>query len=523
MSINNLDNQPIISHQSNYFTIQEFNSSIDSFIVPTRDQNERRPQPRNSQNVINDFGLIHMNARSINANFDKIELLFNSLSKYKFSIIGITETWLHSNSPPVFDIKDYSLLRADRQNGKGGGVAFYVHNNIRFKIRHEVSIRDAETLFIELINDQGKNIIVGLIYRPPSNSLETFFEDLDAYTHSLSLENKHVYLMGDFNINLYSSAQAHEQKLNNILSSYALYPHINKPTRITNTTSSLIDNIFSNNLSNETLNGILFYDISDHLPIFMINRNINLSIKRNSNEPKYRRIESENNIAFLNTDLAHEEWHDVLTENDINKAYDKFLQKLLFYYEKNIPQAKIKDKKKQKSPWITKGILRSIHHRNQLYKLTKTEPCYYNINRYKKYRNKLTTTIRLSRKMHYSNEMNKNKNDINTVWKLINDLIGKNNKADNTESYSHNNEQLTNPTEICDTFNKYFTNIGPKLAEKIKTRTGHYTNYLPPPSEKSLFFKPTNIHEILDIVRSLKPSKSTGCDGISVHLLKNYL
>ena len=83
--------------------------------------------------------------------------------------------------------------------------------------------------------------------------------------------------------------------------------------------------------------------------------------------------------------------------------------------------------------------------------------------------------------------MNKNKNDINTVWKLINDLIGKNNKADNTESYSHNNEQLTNPTEICNTFNKYFTNIGLKLAEKIKTRTGHYTNYLPPPSEKSLF------------------------------------
>ena len=125
--------------------------------------------------------------------------------------------------------------------------------------------------------------------------------------------------------------------------------------------------------------------------------------------------------------------------------------------------------------------------------------------------------------MYYSNEMNKNKDDINSVWKLINDLIGKNNKTDNTESYSHNNEQITNPKEISNTFNEYFTNIDPKLAENIKTRNGHYSNYLPAPSEKTLFFKPTSIHEILNIVRSLKPSKSTGHDGISVHLLKKII
>ena len=173
--------------------------------------------------------------------------------------------------------------------------------------------------------------------------------------------------MGDFNIDLLSTTQTHGQRLKNLLYTYALHPHIDKPTRITNTSSTLIDNIFSNNFSNETTNGILYYDISDHLPIFMINNKIDISKETNEDEPKYRRIESENNIASLNSDLAQGEWQDVFSENNVNHAYDKFLHKLLFHYDKNIPLVKTKTKKRVKNPWITKGILRSIHIRNRLF------------------------------------------------------------------------------------------------------------------------------------------------------------
>ena len=87
---------------------------------------------------------------------------------------------------------------------------------------------------------------------------------------------------------------------------------------------------------------------------------------------------------------------------------------------KNIPLVKTKTKKRVKNPRITKGILRSIHIRNRLFKLTKTNPSVINLNKYKRYRNKLTSVIRLARKTYYSNEMNKNKNNTNSVWKLIN-------------------------------------------------------------------------------------------------------
>ena len=43
---------------------------------------------------------------------------------------------------------------------------------------------------------------------------------------------------------------------------------ITKPTRITSNTTSLIDNIFTNNVTCLSVNGPIVNDLSDHLPFF---------------------------------------------------------------------------------------------------------------------------------------------------------------------------------------------------------------------------------------------------------------
>ena len=76
--------------------------------------------------------------------------------------------------------------------------------------------------------------------------------------------------MGDYNIDLLSTENNNTLKLVSVLSSYAFTPHIHNPTRISIITSrTLIDNIFSNVVNKNVANGVLFYDISDHLPIFV--------------------------------------------------------------------------------------------------------------------------------------------------------------------------------------------------------------------------------------------------------------
>ena len=137
--------------------------------------------------------------------------------------------------------------------------------------------------------------------------------------------------MGDYNIDLLTTTQHNNLRFINILQSNAFYPHINKPTRTSNTSQTLIDNIFSNVYFNST-NGILYADISDHLPIFVVCNQENDLKSMQNNNIKYHRKKTQTNIDSLNTELAQEEWQDVYDENDVNKSYDNFINKLLFYY-----------------------------------------------------------------------------------------------------------------------------------------------------------------------------------------------
>ena len=513
----------LIDHHCLYYSPDEFNK------LPTL----KSPNKHNASSVAQDntylnnyLGLLHVNARSLNKNFHSLEILLSSIKQFPFSIIGITETWLNSNSPPLFHLQNYEFFRADRAQGKGGGVGMYVNNQLRVKPRPDIHITGSEDIFIEIINEMDKNIIVGTIYRPPSNGIDTFSESFDEELIKILRENKNIYLMGDFNIDLLNSTQNYVSKFINILQSNGFYPHINKPTRICNESQTLIDNIFSNVYETST-NGILYSDISDHLPIFVIckhDKKFNsIHLKRNNNTRSYRK-ESQENIDLLNIDLSNEDWFDVFHEQNVNKCYDNFMQKLMLYYDKNIPVNNIitQGKEVRKMPWITKGILHSIHTRNQLYKLSLRKPTLQNKNNYKKYRNKLTTLIRLSRKLYYSDKLAQDKGDLNKVWKTINDLV-KNNKRNCPDTITKNGVDIKDPTEIAQTFNEYFTSIGPELASSIDFNVRHFADYICDHSETSLFFTPVTENEILTIVQSLEPSKSCGYDEINVNLLKKII
>ena len=92
-------------------------------------------------------------------------------------------------------------------------------------------------------------------------------------------ENKICYLAGDFNINLlnHDTHQLTAEFLN-IMYSNSFIPLINKPTRVTEHSATLIDNVFTNGLTNiiNSFQGILISDITGHYPVFTINRSFSL-------------------------------------------------------------------------------------------------------------------------------------------------------------------------------------------------------------------------------------------------------
>ena len=86
----------------------------------------------------------------------------------------------------------------------------------------------------------------------------------------ISKEQKQIFLLGDFNINLlnYNEHQPTNEFLDS-LASNSIIPYTLQPTRITSHSKTLIDNIFSNVLSFEAISGNITATISDYLPQFL--------------------------------------------------------------------------------------------------------------------------------------------------------------------------------------------------------------------------------------------------------------
>ena len=77
--------------------------------------------------------------------------------------------------------------------------------------------------------------------------------------------------MGDFNLDLLNTdLHSATNEFINALFSHFLYPLISRPTRLTSYSATLIDNIFTNNISASGDNGLIINDLSDHLPIFTL-------------------------------------------------------------------------------------------------------------------------------------------------------------------------------------------------------------------------------------------------------------
>ena len=110
--------------------------------------------------------------------------------------------------------------------------------------------------------------------------------------------------------------------------------------------------------------------------------------------------------------------------------------------------------------------MRSIVARNKLYKETLTSQCNDKLKKYKTYRNHLTSRIRLSKKLYYSNNIESNKSNNNLLWKTVKELLGKKN-TENNKCFLINEQQITDPIKISKAFNEYYIDVGPNLAANI--------------------------------------------------------
>ena len=540
-------NSPLLRNYSNLPTFNPFEADVNRFLLNNENldpdvsyYNELKlpdsayslatelsplySDPVTSQNK--PFSIIHANCRGINKSFENIINTVDELN-FKVSVIAVTETWTTVATENLYQITGYNpVFKSRNAVNLGGGVGIFILDSIPFVVRDDLCSSDncIETLFIELLHD---NVIVGCVYRPPGLDVNEFTAYIETLFSKISKEHKTSFIAGDFNIDLLKTdSHVPTTSYVNCLFSHGFFPVINRPTRIAETSATLIDNILVNKLSMKLSSAILFADISDHFPVVVQS---DIHVKTSSPPPfTYKRIMSDRAKECFTEALQTYDWNHLcgsysFDTSDPSIQYDIFINKFKALFDSNFPLVKVNHTRKRspRKAWMTKGLVRSCMHKEKLYKQFKINPTSENRALYVKYKNKLHKLLRKAENNYYENKFDSIKSSTRQTWSLIKTLLNNNNNNNILDKIKINNNLSYDKNEIVNEFNKYFVNIGPNVAKSCPSICKpEYSRYLKGDfvNSFSLFF--TTPEEICSVVASMPPKTSVGHDDISMEVIK---
>ena len=220
--------------------------------------------------------------------------------------------------------------------------------------------------------------------------------------------------------------------------------------------------------------------MSDHLPIFFAIKT-NETTQRPVVKSTYKRYYCEKNIDKFKNTLHNRNWDDIQKIEDPNKAYKYFLDIFTDIYDNSFPKSKVKVKfKSDQSPWITKGIAKSSKQKQRLYEKFLKNRTPKNEETYKTYKNLFETIKKRSKQKFYSEKLQKFKGDVRKTWGVTKEILRKCNTKPSTilTKITVNKTDIFDAAKIDDEFNKFFTNIGTDLANKIPNASKPFGSYI---------------------------------------------
>jgi hypothetical protein len=457
-----------------------------------------------------------------------LELLAKGIN---VELIALQEIW-NVEFPDLLDIEGFQpLIYKQRTNMRGGGVGFYVKNNINFEIVENCSHFESkvfESLTLLLSKQNNEKMYVTSLYRSngplpnfTANEKRKKFDDaFDSLLSNLSEKSHQSFIFADSNINLLSNNNDVYMDYLNAMFANGFLQICNKATRMQGPSSSLIDHIITNCTYHSFVSGSIVSDISDHFPTF-------ICLQKNRSRKSAKEITSRlftidkiNAFKFL---LSNANWQYVLDKLDVNTAYESFWDIYKNNFESTFPLTKVKFNRNihKKTGFITAGLLISRGTKLSLHKQSLINPTFAAINQYKQFRNIYTKTLRAAKKLHILNLLKENKGNAKKTWEILNECIGR--KSKNAKISKININGLPNeiPLDIANEFNSFFASVGKNISESVPHVSKSPEAYLDPiPNVPELNLQNVTPEYITKIVKSLAAKSSMDMDGVSSKMIK---
>ena len=445
---------------------------------------------------------------------DEIKLMMRTR---KIDILCITETWLLPSIPDAFaNILHYNIYRYDK--GRGGGTCIYVRDDFKATLIN-LNIHKMEGIDDIWLNIQCRklpSIIVGSIYRHPHSSNATFEYLLDSF-RAVSLRNKPIFILGDLNDNLLIP----NAKLSKIIKSAKLCQLIDRPTRITPYSSTLLDVIITNKPEIVIRFDVSLSEIADH-----DNISVHINISKPKREPDIktlRNLENYNQEIFCNSILDQTlNLNMLLNTDDVNKQLEIFNNVFNKCLNKCAPVI-TKVVGRPYAPWIKGEIHLEMKARNETQKRLKRDrynPVLYN--EYKQKKKRVKSMIHTAKSNYFKEEIKKCNNTKDT-WKAIKRIIP-------SKSYTKCNYGDT--MGKANKFNHFFANVGKETYEKTQEILSDNNELLDmnPPRNMDLHSnielfrpQPATVETVILTLQHLNNSSAYGSDGIPTRFIKDSL
>jgi hypothetical protein len=181
---------------------------------------------------------------------------------------------------------------------------------------------------------------------------------------------------------------------------------------------------------------------------------------------------------------------------------------------------KINIRYKNRKPWLSDGLKKSIKIKNNLYVKQLKNGGIEHKERYKQYRNKLNHLLRMAEKRHITQLLEKYRFNMKKTWSVMKDIINKNNKPPDCTVFKQNDKLVTDKVDICNAFNDFFINVGSTLDKKIPHSHTNPLDFMAGNFPESLFLKPVNQNELILIINKMKSHSSPGWDDITSDSIK---
>ena len=484
---------------------------------------------------------VHLNCNSLCSKIEEIrELVLHS----KPHVICFSESKLDETvTDAEVKLDDYNILRQDRTR-QGGGVACFIHKDVNFDQRTDFP-EDFEKIFIDIFLPQTKPILFGVVYRPPKDS--DFLERLsDSIMNSKSFDAQEVIIMGDINIDLldkknkfilekgyrfskeesnYTHSISLTKKYVAFLRTFGLSQLIKEPTRVTDKTATLIDHILINTPDKITQSNVLRKSISDHDIIFCTRKH-QMTKTGKHNKITIRSMKNYSKEIFLEK-LREIQFPNFRNFENINEAYQTFLDKIMVIIDKLAPLKEIRVKGSSK-PWFDADVIEKIHVRDKLrkkYNKTKLQSDYDNFKNAQKQAKK---NVKLKKCDFIKEQLRENIAKPSKLWKTLK-LIGLPSKSKDESKIclKENGTMFFEPKEVCRIFKNFYENLAQSLVDELPPAPNKYNNettkayYDKMNINNSFKLEEVDFDQIYSILKQTNENKAPGIDNLSGIFIKD--